>query len=312
MSKNCLVCYEPLTAANAEYHSRCLVHLFGVKSVPVVDFSLSDIEQLATQEINHRVSITGVQRKLSIDLNNDELPRLTIVGLWGKFIFKPPSPEYPHLPEIEDLCMHLADKHGLQVATHGLIRLPEGQLGYICRRFDREGDRRLAMEDLCQLTETLTHDKYYSSVEKVGRALRRYSDNPGLDVQRLLEMVLFSYLIGNSDMHLKNYALLRDASNEISLSPAYDMVATQLLLPEDKEESALNINGRKHKLRYEDFLKLTEYLKIPPKFLEQTLTTWEEKQSMTKDVIEKSFLPTQFKKQFIELYSIRLNNLTKR
>ena len=309
MSENCLYCYEPLSTTESDYHQLCISRLFGTKKSPVIELDLNEIENLAKKEINQRISIPGVQRKLSLDLIKGNSPRLTIVGLWGEFIFKPPTPEYPHLPEIEDLCMHLAERLGIRVATHGLIRMPKGELGYISRRFDRVGNQRLALEDFCQLTETATADKYFCSVEKVGKTLRCFSDNPGLDVQRFLEIVLFSYLTGNADMHLKNYALLRDTDNELGLAPAYDLVSTKLVLPEDKEESALAINGRKHKLRREDFIKLAEYLHIEVTFFSSILQRWSEKLSTIHEVINQSFLPKRYKEELVALFNQRLHTI---
>jgi serine/threonine-protein kinase HipA len=292
-----------------EYHPSCAQKLFGLKTAPIFENNLADIESLALQEVNKRISITGVQRKLSLELVSERGPRLTIVGLWGQFIFKPPSPDYPYLPEVEALCLHLASALNIRVAQHGLMRLKSGELGYISRRFDRVGSKRLALEDLCQLTETQTSDKYYSSVEKIGSALRRYSDTPGLDLQRLLELVLYSYLIGNSDMHLKNYSLLRDEDNELGLAPAYDLVATSLLLPEDTEESALSINGRKHKLRRLDFVKLTEYLQIDQSFLTETVKRWRAKTSLLEEIISMSFIPHEYQIKLVTLIRSRFDIL---
>jgi len=305
MSSRCLYCYEPLESSGGEYHPRCAQRLFGIRKTPVIDIGMAELEELARREINQRISVPGVQRKLSLDLVTQDKPRLTIVGLWGKFIFKPPAFDYAHLPEIEDFCMHLAGKLGIRVAVHGLVRLRGNELGYLCRRFDRDRERRLAVEDFCQLTETLTADKYYSSVEKVGKVLHRYSDNPGLDAQRLLEVVLFSYLTGNADMHLKNYALLRDSENELGLAPAYDLVSTTLVLPEDKEESALSINGRKHKLRRADFESLSDALKVDRAFFNYIIERWSKQRQLIKHTIQASFMPAAVQNKFAELIEHR-------
>ena len=129
---------------------------------------------------------------------------------------------FQHLPENEDLTMHLAEAFNIPAAMHSLIRLKSGELAYITKRFDRIKKEKLALEDMCQLTETLTNDKYRSSMEKVGKCIEKYSTRPGLDNLIFFETAIFNFLTGNADMHLKNFALLTTKENDIVLSPAYD------------------------------------------------------------------------------------------
>jgi serine/threonine-protein kinase HipA len=198
------------------------------------------MEALATQIVKSQMTVTGVQPKLSLHLtsggNKQDPKRLTIVGLWGGFILKPPSAKYPQLPEVEDLTMHLASLARINVVPHSLIRLRSGSLAYITRRIDRVKKSRLHMEDMCQLTGRLTEDKYHGSYEQMARAFRKYSVNPGLDVVNFFEQVLFSFITGNADMHLKNFSLLKQDDVGYVLSPAYDMVATALVNPEWEEK----------------------------------------------------------------------------
>ena len=169
------------------------------------------MHELAEKIVRQHTTVTGVQPKLSLDLQaSGGTSRLTLVGLWGQYILKPPSPEYPQMPENEDLTMHLAQVFSITTVPHTLIRLESGELAYLTRRIDRTGNgRKRGMEDCCQLAERLTADKYRGSMELVARTIRRYSSQAALDSVTLYELTLFCFLIGNADMHLKNFSLWR-------------------------------------------------------------------------------------------------------
>lgn len=149
--------------------------------------------------------------------------------------------------------MHLAAIAGIAVVPHSLIRLQSGSLAYITRRIDRTRQGKLHMEDMCQLTERLTEDKYRGSYEQIAKAILRYSANPGLDAVNFYEQVLFSFLTGNTDMHLKNFSLLHQPGLGPVLAPAYDLVATALVNPADDEDLALVLNGNKKRINRKDF-----------------------------------------------------------
>ena len=251
-NQRCLHCYEPLPVDANDFHPWCSQLFFGTLAPPLLDLGKDQLQELANQIVSKSIAVTGVQPKLSLDIvktpGDPKQSRLTIVGLWGGFILKPPTREFPHLPENEDCSMHLAEHFALPTAAHSLIRLQSVELAYITKRFDRIKRTKLAMEDMCQLTETLTENKYRSSMEKIGKTIDQYSTFPGNDCHVFFETALFSFLIGNADMHLKNFALLTRNSDEITLSPTYDQVSTHLAMPDDKEEMALTLNGRKRKL----------------------------------------------------------------
>ncbi|WP_242917242.1 HipA domain-containing protein [Pontibacter liquoris] len=210
------------------------------------------------------MTVTGVQPKLSLELSAGEREgapkRLTNVGLWGGYILKPPSKHYIELPEVEDLTMHLATIAGITVVPHSLIRLQSGNLAYITRRIDRTRKGKLHKEDMCQHTERLAEDKYHGSYEQIAKSIRRYSTNPGLDVVNFYEQVLFSFLIGNADMHLKNFSLLLQPALGPVLAPAYDLVATALVNRADEKDMALMLNGKKKK----SAAKISQQLSTPP------------------------------------------------
>lgn len=305
----CLVCCDVLGPSDPPgYHTRCSRALFGREQPPVLDLGLGDIDEIARQEINQRVAVTGVQRKISLDLAPGEQgrpQRLTFVGLWGRFVLKPPAPEYPELPQLEHATMRLASLTGIETARHGLVRLASGELAYVARRFDRVEHRKLAVEDMCQLTGKLTEDKYRSSMEQVGRAILRWATNPLFDATRLLDVAVFSFLTGNADMHLKNFSLLTAADGTIRLAPAYDLLATRLLLPEDREEMALSLNGKRARLRRSDFVALGSHLRIADKAIGATLDRFSRAQPDLVSTIGASFLSPGMKEAYVRLVTDR-------
>lgn len=167
------------------------------------------------------------------------------MGLWGRYILKPQTDVYRALPELEDLTMHMAEAAKIAVVPHSLIRFADGELCYITRRIDRQKDgTKTAMEDMCQLSERLTEYKYKGSYEQIAKLIKKYSATPQLDLVNFWEVVVFSWIVGNSDMHLKNFSLYKTPTG-YSLTPAYDLLSTAIVMPEDKEELALTLNGKK-------------------------------------------------------------------
>ncbi len=311
--KKCLYCYQLLQEGEQDFHSSCCKIFFGEPVVPVLPFSEKDIEKLALEVIRSQFSVTGVQPKLSLDLNPSEQKqapkRLTIVGLWGKFILKPPTLEYPHLPEVEDLTMHLASLASIKVAPHSLIRLSSGKLAYITKRVDRLKKGKLHMEDLCQLSEKQTEHKYRGSYEQVGKTILKFSANPGLDLVNFLEVVVFSFLTGNADMHLKNFSLIYKPGVGPVFSPAYDLVATALVNPEDDEDVALTLNGKKKKLHYSDFLSAFNTLGLEMKQGENIFRKMLDARPQWETCINDSFLNASYKSAYHELLEKRFSRL---
>ncbi len=272
MSDNsiCLRCYEPLEDGGTRYHVTCSKDFFMKSSAPVLPYRLNELDDLARNIVRSSVTVPGVQAKLSLHLakRGEEAGRLTLVGLWGNYILKPPVKKFPQMPEIEDVTMHLARFFKIDTVPHSLIPLQSGELAYITRRIDRdEQGKKLHMEDMCQLTGRLTEDKYKGSMEQLAKVIKTFSSNPILDVVRFFEATVFSFLTGNADMHLKNFSLIRDKQNYILLTPAYDMLATRLLISEkdDPEELALTLNGKKSKFNLKDFLIFSETIGLHPR-----------------------------------------------
>lgn len=253
-------------------HPACIKKFFGTTTLPVLDYTTEQLDQLAMQIIQEKTSLTGVQPKLSLHLNeHGGSKRLTIIGLWGDYICKPQTSQYGMMPEVEDLTMHLAEVARINVVPHTLMRMADDTLCYLTRRIDRtpSGDK-IAMEDMCQLTERQTEHKYNSSYEQIGKAILKYSSLPKMDVTNYFEYVLFSWLTGNNDMHLKNFSLYETA-NRIRLTPAYDLLNTAIINPKDDEELALTLNGRKKRLQREDFIKSGNTLGIKEVTIERLI-----------------------------------------
>jgi serine/threonine-protein kinase HipA len=272
------------------------------------------MEGLAMQVIQSQTSVTGVQPKLSLHLASAKEPnlakRFTIVGMWGGYILKPPSPNYPNMPEVEDLTMHLAHIAKIKVVPHSLIRLQSGNLAYITKRIDRVRKTKLHMEDMCQLTEKLTEDKYRGSHEQVAKAILKYSANPGLDVVNFFEVVLFSFLTGNADMHLKNFSLIYEPTIGPVFSPAYDLVATALVNPADDEDLALTLNGKRKKINRSDFIKAFTTLGLDIKQQENIFDKMEKAFPKWKQMIDISFLNEDWKEMYKELLKERFRRLS--
>lgn len=310
MSK-CLGCYQPLKDAlrDVDYHHSCSKKLFGTENPPTVDFGNGDLEALAKRSIIQHLGITGVQPKISLHIakkENDPNHRLMIVDLWGNFILKPPTRQFPDMSVVEDATMRMAEFVGLVTTKHGLIRLKPGELAYVVRRFDRpKKGKKIAVEDFCQLSELLTESKYDTSTEKAGAIILKYSSQPGLDAVTFFDLNLFCFLTGNADMHLKNFSLMRNESAEIVLSPAYDLLSTRLLMAEDKEEMALTLNGKKAGIKRDDFVALGKNLQIPEKAIENSFARLLKHIPKMKDVVKDSFLSAELQKRFNKLIDER-------
>jgi len=314
-NNRCLFCYQLLPNDPIDYHPACSKKIFGTTTPPVLPYSEEQMGELAWKILQSHITVTGVQPKVTLELSagetKDAARRFTIVGLWGDYILKPPTPHYPFLPEVEDLTMHLASIAKISVVPHSLIRLQSGSLAYITRRIDRVKKVKRHMEDMCQLTEKLTEEKYHGSYEQIGKVILKYSDNPGLDQVNFCEQVLFSFLTGNADMHLKNFSLINLPNLGYNLAPAYDMVATKLVNPTDDEEMALSLNGKKRRIKRSDFEAAFSNLKLDAKQQRNIFIKFERVLKAWMDFIQISFLPDDMKKQYVDLTQSRMKILQK-
>ena len=313
-NKRCLVCGLPLSGeTDGEYHTECAKSLFGAEQAPAFTYSTAELNELARKLVLSRVSVPGVQPKLSVHLEHaaeGRADRLTLVGLDGNYILKLPTESYSELPESEHFAMTLARLCGIETAAFGLVRLESGSLAYLTRRMDRE-DGVKHMIDFCQLTDKQTSRKYYGSHEQVAKALRHYATAAGSDVLRFFEVLIFSFITGNSDMHLKNFSLLREHDGTWRLSPAYDLVPVKTVLPADKDDLALTVNGKNRKLRAGDFraaaatmgLTSVQYSRLTQRMVEAVRKNLDE-------AIKRSFLSKPFIKRFRDLTNDTLTRLS--
>ena len=307
----CLYCYEKLTGDESEFHPKCSKKIFGKSVAATLDYTNAQMLKLAVQVVQSHSTVTGVQAKLSLGLKNfsesNMPPKLTIMGVLGDYILKPPSKYYQNLPELEDLTMHLATISGIATVPHTLIRLKSGELSYLTKRIDRKGTQKFHMEDMCQLTERHTESKYRGSYEQIGKALVKYSANPGLDIINFFEQVVFCFLTGNNDMHLKNFSLFKDPEFGYRLSPAYDMVAAELAIEEDDEELALNLNGKKKKINRKDFESAMGHFEIDKRAFDNIFSRFRKVIPQWHEFIDKSFLP----EEIISRYHTMVNTKAK-
>jgi serine/threonine-protein kinase HipA len=286
--------------------------IFGSPTAPSFNYSLNQMDDLAKQIVERSVAVPGVQAKLSMSLiksNKKENDlRLTVVGaMGGNYIFKPPSECFEQMPENEHLTMCLAKAFGIKTVPCSLIRLASGELSYITKRIDRtEKGEKIHMLDMMQVTESF--EKYKSSVEKIGKAINEYSDNTQLDKMQFFELILFSFLTGNNDMHLKNFSMIKDTYGW-RLSPAYDLLNVAIIFPDDKEELALTLSGKKKKLTLKHFTEFGKGLELNDKQINSVYHRIEILMTVAGILIEKSFLSSKMKTDYKNLLHSKYTQL---
>ncbi|MCQ2258694.1 MAG: HipA domain-containing protein [Bacteroidaceae bacterium] len=313
--ERCLYCYKPLKANELDFHASCAKKMFGTKTPPVLPYTRKEIAELARVVIEKRTTITGVQAKLSLDLENDENgepQRLTIVGVLGRYILKPQTERFEALPEMEDLTMHLAEIAHIATVPHSLVRFADGELNYITRRIDRtEHGAKLPMEDMCQVSGLLTEQKYQGSYEYLATLVAKHSCVASLDVTNYWEQVIFSWIVGNADMHMKNFSLISYERGKYRLSPTYDQVSTAIVMPEDTEELALPLQGFKKKLMSFDFVYAMVDSGLDSKVAERMLARFQKYKASWFQCIDNSFITDCQKVAYKDLISLRLETLLK-
>ncbi|WP_421977431.1 HipA domain-containing protein [Roseivirga seohaensis] len=315
----CFYCYQGFSesdrtkqAAKRGFHESCSRKMFGKSVPPELPYTEDDFIKLGDAIINSHKSVPGVQPKLSVGIERirgvNESEKLTIVGILGEYILKPQTKVYKNLPEIEDVTMHLAEIAGIKTVRHSLIALKSGQLAYITKRVDRTKNGKLHMEDMCQLTERPTEHKYRGSYEQIAKTILKYAANSYFNVINFYEQVIFSFLTGNNDMHLKNFSLLKDETEAYNLCPAYDMVASELVL-DDNEELALNLNGKKRELRRKDFEIALKGGGLDPKTIENIFNKFKKALPEWHAFIDNSFLPLELKEKYHVLINLKSEQL---
>lgn len=314
---NCLCCGKPLkdNGENIGWHKACIKRFFTTTVIPEIEITDLTLETLAEESTNKGYTVPGVQKKLSLHLSKETHPRLTVVNYPTGYILKPQVKEFRALPEAEQLVMCMADKAGIATVPHALVKSGDSY-AYITKRIDRvfadkSRTQMLAMEDFCQLDLRLTQDKYKGSYERCGKIIKQYSSASGLDITELFYRLVFSFIVGNSDMHLKNFSLIETetGSGKYHLSPAYDLLPVNVIMPEDKEQFALPMNGKKTNIRRKDFLVFADGCGITKSSAEKMI---ERLIFMTSEFIkmcDDSFIPKDMKESLKELINARVSVL---
>ena len=309
MMSKCLYCYKAIDSGN-DFHTECSLAFFGTETAPIIEYSLDEMNALAKKVVERSVSVPGVQPKLSMSLLNEDKTksRLTVVGaLGGNYIFKPPSKDYAEMPANEHLTMKMANLFNIDVVPHSLIKLDSGELSYITKRIDRAEDgSKIHMIDMFQVTEAF--DKYRGSMERIGKAIEAYTDNTLLDKLRFFEITLFSYLTANNDMHLKNFSMIK-TSYGWALSPAYDLLNTTIVNPEDTEELALTIDGKKKKITHQNFIDFGAGLGLSKKQINSVLKRFKELKKDALTLIKQSFLSDGMQVDYKTILELRFKIL---
>lgn len=310
---NCLCCGKPLrTSDESGWHRACIKRFFGTAKLPEIEIDDKTLNLLAAETTNKGFTVPGVQKKLSLHLiSGVNKPRLTLVDYPTGYILKPQVAEFEALPESEQLVMSMADMAGISTVPHALIKGNTG-LAYITRRVDRKVNKdslqMLAMEDFCQLDLRLTEDKYRGSYERCAKIIKMYSSRTGVDIAEFFIRLVFSFIVGNSDMHLKNFSLIEtsEGSGEYVLSPAYDLLPVNANMPADKEQFALSMNGKKTNIRKKDFLIFTDECGITRATAEKLIENLVALEPKLLLMCDNSLLPPELKNRLMSIIAERI------
>ena len=306
----------PIEEVKNGWHKKCVKAFFGGSKLPLLDISEETLKRLAEESTNKGFTVPGVQKKLSLHLTGGTSPRLTLVNYPTGYILKPQTEEYETLPEAEYLVMQMAKQVGIKTVPFALIKMnSKGELAYITKRIDRanvDGKMQmLAMEDFCQLEERLTEDKYKGSYERCAKVIKKYSSMAKFDLTELYLRLVFSFVIGNSDMHLKNFSMIEKAegSSQYVLSAAYDLLPVNAIMPEDEEEFALTMCKKKRKIRRKEFLSFAEEIGIEKITAEKLLSMVIKEKETLLSMTDEAYLTENIKARLKEIISARIGIL---
>lgn len=307
--KRCAITYEEIS--DQENYSKKGLHLLSLqlKNLHSLDLSANEQRQEAIERVG-KMSIQGIQKKLSAKLNIKDAC-FEIVDQYGQYILKPQSDLYPQLPENEAITMTLAKTVGLDVPIHGLVYSKDESLTYFIKRFDRVSThRKLAVEDFAQLSGEERHTKYKSSMEKVITIIEKFCTFPKIELMKLFKLTLFNFLIGNEDMHLKNFSLLTK-DGKTCLSPAYDLLNSTIAQKITKEEIALPLNGKKNNLTKNDFFNYfaIEKLGLNQNVINMIILQFHQIMPQWKKLIGLSFLSQPMQEKYLQLLEKRCQRL---
>jgi serine/threonine-protein kinase HipA len=304
----CPITYTPCGESR---YSEAGLKLFGtgLKTLKDLEYTAEEQRKEAfTRAV--QMSIQGVQPKLSAILSIKD-GKFILVDKGGRYIFKPQHQFYSQLPENEDLTMRLANEIGLEIPMHGLLWSKDNTLTYFIKRFDRKGQNdKVPVEDFAQLAGLTRDTKYDYSMEKIVRLIDDYCTFPAIEKVKLFKLVIFNYLVGNEDSHLKNFSIITD-ENQIRLSPCYDLVNSTIVLKGQVDEIALPLTGKKKHLTRNILVNYfgIERCELTEKSIKKVLETITLAIPKWKSLIEISFLSKEMKGKYLDLLDIRLTTL---
>jgi serine/threonine-protein kinase HipA len=303
---NCLCCHKD-TGSDGEYHQKCLRDVFGVAYLPGIPFGVSDLPAKVIRVVG-KMSISGVQMKASVKINREN-KQLEMPEEGGTHILKPEPGEYPELPQNENLIMNMAKALKMKVPPHGLFRMADGKLCYIIKRFDRSDEgKKIHKEDMAQLLEFPPDNKYSGSLELIGNVIKKYAENPFLDLFEYFQRVVFNFVVGNGDMHLKNWSLITPRSGPVGLAPCYDFVDSKMYFPEELD-SALTMGGKKNKWNQKLFMGFAEYLGVDLKAASNAINSIIKYESEFVSMTRASYLSLSRQEQLLAIMLERINRI---
>lgn len=316
----CLCCNKDLDLHNKNeinvlWHQKCINKFFGSFMIPEISLNDEEINKMIYTSINDGYTVQGVQKKISLGIIKNKDKRLTLVNDPVGYILKLGSKNYPEIVMAEFISMSLANLVGLKTVPFGVIKINDGY-AFITKRIDRFDAKNkkvmLAMEDCCQLQNRLSEDKYKGSYEKIAKTINEYSTYKKIDLINFYNSLIFSFIIGNSDMHLKNYSLIEtsEKSNAYKLAPFYDLLCTNIIIPNDNEEMALTLNGKKRNITKNDFLEFAKNLEIDIKIANKLILKMISYKEEILKIIDESLLSEEFKGLFKELVKERIQRLS--
>lgn len=320
------VCPGTLTAGFNTYSPLCLRKVFGGRKVShLLDFSYDDNQTEITSAIN-RISISGVQEKLSAIIKNGKI-QLTPEGESGQYIIKP-APGYKHLkfrkniPANEHLTMQIASQvYKIRTAENALIFFADGEAAYITKRFDYAPDgSKILQDDFASLAGKTENNhgknfKYTGSYEDIALLLRKNVAAWQVEMSQYFTLIVFNYLFSNGDAHLKNFSIQATSDGDYVLTPAYDLMNTSIhigdgdfalqngLIPQSEYSDIYAKTGHPCK---NDFITFGNRIGILSKKIISIIELFASEQPKVYELIENSFLDDKTKRMYKQSYQERL------
>ncbi len=323
---NINVCPGCLKAGYSSFCPKCRAELFNGKSVSSeLEFTLPEYYEANRKGIA-KLSLSGVQTKHSLMLKGD---RLLLTEEKGEFILKPPPTialtNAGYVPANEHLTTQIAKQvFGLATSANGVLFFPDGNMAFLSKRFDvLEDGNRLLQEDFAQIaqrTEETSGEnyKYDYSYEEIAELIKKFASAGIIEVEKFFCMLLFNYISGNGDAHIKNFSLIRNPEYEdYILTPAYDLLNTKLHIREDSD-TALSLfkddfetEGFRYSAKYtrDDYYALGLRIGIREKRVERLLNKFAKVPPLVSTLVENSFLSVELKELYKTILAEQVSKL---